>query len=270
MPLFKALRPWPLARRRPDRQSKLSWMQAAGSVRGRAWLTTKLVVLGLFAFWIALVIYPGPLFAYSVRRQNLELHARQPLPQQAGTIVDEALRRLKRSPFYRPDRKYDVFLCGGSAMFAFFTLQTRVTAVTHVGGNSFIRAANVAQDRVVDPSGQERQGERTLTYYIGHEATHAMTMAALGRLRFYSLAAFQIEGYADHVAFDREVDLPAGRLALRRQEPDMNVRQTGLYRRYELLVAYLLRRQGFTPGSLLSRRLDQAEVERSLLADAGL
>ena len=241
----------------------------------RARALVRNVVLALAAVWVALVIFPSPLFAYSLRRHNVELHSRQPLSPEASAILDEAVRRLTRSPLYRADRKHDVFLCNSAGLFTFLTLKRDVTGVTNAAGNSFIRAANVSRDRVIERSGQERSGERTLTYMIAHEASHSMTMAALGRLKFFRLASFQVEGYADHLAFARSnqhppLDLAAGREALRRQDPQMNVRQSGLYRRYELLVTYLLQRRGFTPRTLLDGPLDQQEIEGQLDADTDL
>ena len=84
------------------------------------------------------------------------------------------------------------------------------------------------------------------------------------------LSAFQQEGYADYVAFDRRVDLARGRAALARDAPEMSPRRSGLYARYELLVAYLLERRGMTVDALLARRIDGAQVEAELRADPAL
>jgi hypothetical protein len=102
-----------------------------------------------------------------------------------------------------------------------------------------------------------------------------MTADRVGRWRYARLAAFQVEGYADFVAFDRtvdshHVDLAAGRAALRRGAPEMSPKLSGLYRRYELLVAYLFERRGFDVAALLARPLDRAQVERELLSDNGI
>src|SRR5204863_388569 len=45
---------------------------------------------------------------------------------------------------------------------------------------------------------------------------------------------------------------------LARAAPEMDVRRSGLYRRYELMVAWLLERQGMTVEELLARRIDPA------------
>jgi hypothetical protein len=123
---------------------------------------------------------------------------------------------------------------------------------------------------VIGPSGDEKPGERTLANFIAHEVTHAMTGDRVGRWRYAHLAAFQLEGYADHVAFDHEVDLAAGRAALVRDEAEMSPSRSGLYKRYELMVAYLLERRGMTVDELLSRPMDRRQVEAELVDDPAL
>jgi hypothetical protein len=220
------------------------------------------------AAWLALIIHPQPLFASSARRANVVLHARAPLPPEAGPLLDEVVRRVSRSPLYDPARVHHVFLCDSPALFAFFALWNRKVggvAQVELVGNIFIRPSNVVRGRVIGPSGVEKPGERTLAYFIAHEVAHAMTADRVGRWRYRKLAAFQTEGYADYVAFDHRVDLGARRRALEDDAPEMSPRRSGLYARYELLVAYLLERQGMTVGALLAGRLEQKGVEADLL-----
>ena len=77
---------------------------------------------------------------------------------------------------------------------------------------------------------------------IAHEVTHAMTADRIGRWRYFHLAAFQQEGYADHVAFARPgpFDFARGRALLERDAPEMNPRRSGLYLRHEMTAVYLL------------------------------
>jgi hypothetical protein len=158
-------------------------------------------------------------------------------------------------------------------VYAFFTLWRRrsggVTQPQFVG-NVFIRPSNIVHDRVIGPSGHEKPGERTLAYFIAHEVTHAMTGDRVGRWRYAHLAAFQLEGYADRVAFDHHLDLPAGRAALLRDDAEMGPSRSGLYKRYELMVAYLLQRRGMTVDELLSRPMDRRQVEAQLVEDRAL
>ncbi len=227
-------------------------------------------ILGLPAAWLTLIVHPQPLFAYSAERANIVLHTRAPMPPQAGPLLDEVVRRVSRSPLYDARRVHHVFLCDTRLLFGFLTITGyRAGGVTHteLGGNVFIRPFSIERGTVIGPSGQEKSGERTLTYFIAHEVTHAMTADRTGRWRFRHLSAFQVEGYADYVAFGRPLDLARERQALIEDAPEMSTRRSGLYKRYELLVAYLLERRGLTVDELLARRLEQRQIEGELLTD---
>lgn len=224
----------------------------------------------LGAGYLALVIHPQSLFAYSLQRGNIVLHARVEFPPQVAPMLEDAAARVSRSPLYDGARTHEVFLCDTSALFNFFALwDFRSGGVTHTWytGNAFIRPTNLRQGRVIGRSGIETGGERTLAYFIAHEVTHAMTMDRIGRWRLARLARFQEEGYADYVAVARAVDLERGRADLLAGTADMDPRRSGRYDRYRLLVGYLLQRRGLSVDELLARPIDKSEVEGALLAD---
>jgi hypothetical protein len=236
--------------------------------RGRIARRLGLALAAAVAGWLALALHPQPLFASSARRGNVVLYARQPLPPEAGPLLDEVVRRVSRSPLYDPARVHHVFLCDSRALFALFTLWNRKVggvAQVYFDGNIFIRPSSIERGRVIGPSGDDKPGERTLAYFIAHEVAHAMTADRIGRWRYRRLAAFQTEGYADYVGFDHQVDLAARRRALEADAPEMSPRRSGLYARYEMLVAYLLEKRGMTVNGLLAARLDQKRVEADLL-----
>jgi hypothetical protein len=229
--------------------------------------------LGCAAAWLALILHPQPLFAYSAQRANIVLHTRAPMPAQVGPLLDEVVRRISRSPLYDPGRTHHVFLCDTRTLFGFLTVDGyRAGGVAHaeLGGNVFIRPFSIERGTVTGPSGQETTGERTLTYFIAHELTHAMTAERTGRWRYRQLSAFQVEGYADYVGFGRPLDLARERQALLADAPEMSPRRSGLYKRYELLVAYLLERRGLSVDDLLAARVEQRPIEDELLGDSRL
>lgn len=240
--------------------------------RARRWLRRAgLLLAAALGAWLTLVIHPQPLFAYSAQRANVVLHTRAPLPPEATPLLDEVVRRVSRSPLYDPARVHDVFLCDTPSLFAFFTLwNRRVGGQTQPQfvGNVFVRPSSIARNRVIGPSGDDKPGERTLAYFIAHELTHAMTGDRVGRWRYAHLAAFQVEGYADYVAFDHRLDLARGRAALEREDAEMSPSRSGLYKRYELMVAYLLERRGMTVDQLLARPMDRRQVETEILGAA--
>ena len=229
-----------------------------------------LTLLGSAVVWLALILHPQPLFAYSAQRANVILYTRAPMPPQTGPLLDEVVRRISRSPLYDARRVHHVFLCDTRALFGFLTVNSyRAGGVAHaeLGGNVFIRPFSIERGTVTGPSGQEKTGERTLAYFITHEVTHAMTANRTGRWRYRQLSAFQVEGYADYVGFGRPLDLAREREALREDAPEMSPRRSGLYKRYELLVAYLLERRGLSVDELLAGRLEQRQIEDELLSD---
>jgi hypothetical protein len=237
-----------------------------GRVVRRVALGLAVVVGG----YLALVVHPQPLFAYTLQRGNIVLHAREPLPAEAAPMLDDALARVSQSPLYDAGRAHHVFLCGTSRFYAFLTLwgyKSGGVTQTWAWGNVFIRPADVRRGRVIGRSGLEKGGERTLAYYVAHEVTHAMTADRVGRWRLSRLAAFQREGYPDYVALARPVDLARGRADLLANTPDMDPRRSGHYDRYRLLVGYLLQQRHLSVDDLLARPLDRAETERELIAD---
>ena len=232
-----------------------------------------LTVLGSAAVWLALILHPQPLFAYSAQRANVVLYTRAPMPPQAGPLLDEVVRRISRSPLYDAHRVHRVFLCDTRALFGLFTVNHyRAGGVAHaeLGGNVFIRPFSIERGTVIGPSGQEKTGGRTLAYFIAHEVTHAMTADRTGRWRYRHLSAFQLEGYADYVGFGRPLDLGRERQALIDDAPEMSTQRSGLYKRYELLVAYLLERRGLSVDEVLAHRIEQREIESQLLSDTRL
>ncbi len=222
------------------------------------------------AGWLALVVHPQPLFAYTARQGNIVLHARRPFPPATQPLLQDVLRRVSASPLYDGGRVHDVFLCDTPALYGFLALwayKSGGVTQTLLNGHAFIRPYDIERGTVFGRSGEVKTGGRTLAYFIAHEVTHAMTADRIGRWRYHRLSHFQAEGYADHVAFARPLDLHAGREALVRGAPEMNPGQSGLYRRYELLVAYLLQRRGFSVAQLLAGPLDRAVIEEQVRAE---
>jgi hypothetical protein len=232
-----------------------------------------LAVVAVAAGWGALAVHPQPLFAHTRQVANVVLHARDPMPPETEALLHDVVRRVSRSPLYEQGRMYHVFLCDTPELFALFALWDRgVGAISqvHLAGNVFIRPASIARNRVIRRSGADTPGERTLVYFIAHEIAHTMTADRVGRWRYFKLAAFQQEGYADYVAFARPTDLARGRDALAAGGREMSPKQSGLYLRHELLVAYLLDRQGMSVEELLARPIEAKAIERELLARTDL
>jgi hypothetical protein len=219
------------------------------------------------AGYVALLLHPQPLFAYSARDSTIVLHARGPLPREVTGVLADARRRVEASPFYDPQATYDAFLCDDVRTFTAFTLWNRgAGAVSQwdLTGNIFLRPSHVDRNRLVGRSGKETPGERTLSYFIAHEVTHTMLARRIGRLRYARLQRWQVEGYADYVGKAGEFDFDKTLAAFRAGTRELDPKRSGLYLRYHLMVAYLLDREGMTPEALLAGPIERADIERRL------
>lgn len=228
------------------------------------------LVLGVaIAGYVAVLLYPRPLFAFSARETTIFLHAQEPLPEAAATVLREARARVELSPFYDPQDTYDVYLCGGERAFTAFALWDRgagAVAQWLLTGNVFLRPSHVERNRLVGPSGNETPGERTLAYFIAHEIAHVMVARRIGRRRYARLELWQVEGYADYVAKAGAFSFAETRAGLRAGTRELDPQRSGLYLRYHLLVAYLLDHEGMSPAELLAGPLAQEPVERAVRA----
>jgi hypothetical protein len=219
---------------------------------------------------LLLYVYPRPLFAHEVQRGNLTLHARAPLPPQGEALLARVLERLQRSPLYDASRIEHAYLCDSPLLYRLLTFGSRGGGVTNPWGTVFIRSGNVATDEVLDLEGRPKGGERTLTYYLAHEFTHALSFAHYGFWHTRELSAFQREGYADYVGFGRPLALRELRVAMLQNAAELDPKRSGLYLRYELLVAYLLEQRRFSVDGLFANALPQADVEHEFLSDDSL
>jgi hypothetical protein len=85
-----------------------------------------LAVAGVVAAWLALVIHPQPLFAFSAQRANVVLHARAPFPPQTAPLLDDVVSASSRARrFTTRGARIHVFLCDSPALFALFNPGTR-------------------------------------------------------------------------------------------------------------------------------------------------
>jgi hypothetical protein len=128
----------------------------------------------------------------------------------------------------------------------------------------FLRDASVESDRLISPRGVPVPGDRTLDYFIAHEITHQLTGQALGPIRYLRLPQWVREGYADYAGKGSGFNYDAARRAFLAQAPEMDWKRSGLYWRYNLLVAYLLERRHWSVEQLLRDPPEQTRVESAL------
>jgi hypothetical protein len=229
--------------------------------RFRCVWTVSGVAGGVFLVWLAAIAAPSSLFYYRVQRSNVVFHSRIRLPGETMVFLDEAIRRISYSPLYSENDKYDVFLCDSPALFEALTFGARGGGITNFWSNVFIRPGDIRQGRVFDRHGNDRAKDRDLVYYTAHELTHAMALRKFGFLASHRLPAFQREGYADYVGRGASHDLAAEKSLMAANGPEVDPKQSGLYMRYEILVAYLIECRGISVQEVLTKPYSQKLVE---------
>jgi hypothetical protein len=117
--------------------------------------------------------------------------------------------------------------------------------------NVFLRDAAIEHNRLISPGGRPVPGARTLDYFVAHELTHELTGRLVGPLGFYKLPQWIREGYADYVGKGTDFQYAEARQAFLAGVPEMDFQRSGLYWRFNLLVAYLLDHEHWTVDRLL-------------------
>lgn len=231
----------------------------------RGILRTMMALAAVLAAYATLLAFPEPLFTYHVERGNARLYSDRPLPSAAAGYLDAALVRLARSPWDNPALSHRIFLCQNRWHWLLFTLlKHKVGAINcvYLNRNIFLRNVNWATGRIIAESGREVEGERDLPYYLAHEMAHGLTVARIGRWRYYRSESWKREGYADYVGM-AAFDFGAYLEKFRRGDPKMDP-ASGYYWRYLLLVGFVLDREKAGPDFLFADTRTQAEMEAAL------
>ncbi|MFT3710868.1 MAG: hypothetical protein QM817_24855 [Archangium sp.] len=219
---------------------------------------SRWALLGLvigFTSYGAVHLHPQPLFANELTVGTIVLHSREPLPANAVALLEGVEARLKTSPLYRADVQHHVFLCDTPALYAFFNPHhpdTGGETYFWLGNHVFLRPVDVEADRLISPLGNPLPPPRTLTYFLAHELTHAMTFDAVGLWTYLSLQRWQLDGYADFVALP-DFDAADAERRLLEGDEQLVPEKSGLYQLYNLQVHRALDR-GVSVEQLLTPR----------------
>jgi hypothetical protein len=236
----------------------------------RAALFTFFGILGLFILYLVLLCHPGLFFRHELTQDGITLYSDEPIPASAARVLEDSEDRLARSPLFRdrPSPNIRIYLCNCRWRFILFAnirYQVGGLAYPPLTRNIFVRGAHIDANRLIGPSGDEVPGERTLSYYFAHEAVHTLIFDELGVVAHWRLPSWKNEGYADYIAKGRSFDYRRAVDQFRRGDRELDPKRSGLYLRYNLLVAYLLDHKGISVRELLNQEFDPARLEEEIL-----
>jgi hypothetical protein len=228
-------------------------------------LALGLAALCLPAAGAGLLVFPQPLFPYSVTFQDLELHADRPFAKADGErLLADIRERIGRSALDRRQGVHRIFIAQTS-------WRERLTFLWSYGAgglnyypltrNVFLRRSDIARGLLISPLGTPVPPPRTLAYFGAHEIAHSLTGERVGPLGYARMPIWIREGLADAIALPGRGDYEALVRAYRAGERDLDPARSGLYTRYRLLVTFFLEREGWSIDRLLASPMSLEEAE---------
>jgi hypothetical protein len=222
-------------------------------------------VFTLSVLYLGLLAYPQPLFAYELTHAGITVHATTPIPDAMRATLERTRTRLDRSSLYDPSKPSHVFICEPRWLFALFARQNYSVggvADAFVGQHVFLRESDMTADRLISPAGRPVSADRPLAYFIAHELMHVAHVRTVGRWQYGRLPQWVDDGLADYVA--RDIDFAAALRGFKEGARELDPRRSGLYIRYQLMVAYLIDKRGADVRALLQNPPHREEVERAV------
>ena len=229
-------------------------------------------ITALFGFACGgVLIYPNPLFAHTISHGAFTVRSDRPIDASIAIALDEAEKRIRKSELYDPDAQFRIFICNEPWRLWLLTRSAEVGgfADTIATRNIYLREASILENRIVPPRGTLADAEvRTLPYFIAHEATHILQSRSYGRLLHMRYPRWLVEGYADFIAKDGAFDFEENLQLLRAGDRLLSYEDSGLYRRYHLMTAFLIEERGKSVNELFTAPPDENDVLDFLLRPA--
>jgi hypothetical protein len=207
--------------------------------------------------YLLLLMFPQPLFAYTVTYEHYTVHSREPIDPEIQSVLDSAETRLKRSPIYDADIDRSIYLTNGFKMYALLSHKAYKSFANSVPfiNNVFLNKTDVPGDRVY--MNREKNNSRSLSGVIAHETTHLFIRNRYGTVTASLMPAWKNEGYCEYIAGDSTISLAEGMRLWRENPAD----DTGYrYTKYHAMVKYLLEVEGLTVDELFTRNLDEKDI----------
>src|SRR3546814_4022791 len=182
--------------------------------------------------------------SHRLEYRNYRIWSDRPIDPAITHVLDDATRRLRTSHLYDPQAPSWLFFCNEPWRMRLYTGPVGGVADTLLTQNIYLCEADIGANRIVPPRGTLADADqRSLSYFVAHEATHIVQSRALGRLLKWH-PEWLVEGYADYVAKAGDFDFEENRSLLKQDDACLDYARSGLYRRYHLMVAWLLDEQG--------------------------
>jgi len=236
--------------------------------RALLWATGAVAAFSLL--FGALIVWPDPLFAFSLGGGMIIVFSDRPIPSAGGErLLRDCQRLLDRSPLKANGRQYRVYVTNDDWRHRLFFLPDPKAWGLAYGfrGTVFLSGADFETGRAVH-WGYVGTPPRTLASLCAHELTHIIAWEHVGLAR-YRVPKWVWEGFADYVGIENRESFEELRDALADRPVDIPVRMKyGFYPRYRLLVRFFIERENWSVDQLLQTSLTEDEAIELMRADA--
>jgi hypothetical protein len=204
----------------------------------------------LVGIWVVLLIFPQPLFAYSVKVGRFSVYSDRPIPTNIEGVIALADSRLSASPYNSSEDTFSLIIASSTwrrmlmnpiGAKAFGTSNT-------LTGHTVLNRSDVSADLCFNSMPNNNQ--RSLHSVIAHECTHQLLRRRLGIVQALTLPTWKNEGYCEYVAGEPSFDVSNGikLLANGQSHPSPSFQ----YLKYYLAVRQALDVNGLSIDELVS------------------
>ncbi len=220
------------------------------------------------------ILFPNPFFQWSVSYANLTLSSDKYFDSKSGrNILVQVESKLQRSQLYDPEQLHSIYISNSKLrQRLFFSYVYGVGGVNYypLTTNVFLSGANVEENRLISPSGNVVDGNRTLDYFAAHEIAHTLVKQRTGIVKHEQLPEYVREGIPDFIGMGESFSYSKALMDFLNEVPEMDRARSGLYYRYHFLITYLMNEKGWSELKLIQSPHTQREVEQQIRNSIGL
>ena len=207
---------------------------------------TSITILTLGILYLGILISPSFLFANKVEYNHCTVFSDDKIDGNIKFIIDDATKRIAKSQIYDSTFHFNLYICNMPWRFMLLNQGNSMamgTADQHLTRHIYFRKCDIPNNQSIPRQKPKFSlSDRPLSYYFAHEMTHILESLYTGRFRF-GTPVWLREGYADYIAKDGNFDFNENLKLLHSNAPELDPKQ-GLYRYYNLFVAYLIDKKG--------------------------
>lgn len=237
------------------------------------------VLLAMVALYVAVLVYPTPLFVHHQRTGGFRVYSDRAPSVDVDEFVAEVAERLAAIEHEPGSKTYKVYLCHSLRRYSFFARLARRTPSSQaiglsVPGNIFVSMPRLAQ-LAANQGGlfAHSRFEGSLAFAIAHEIAHFGVIDSLGPDASRSLPAWKSEGWTDYQASlagirrDPDYDL-VQRIDLLNDPSHWQNPRLRAHRFYawQLLVEYLAEERSYRLEDLSRPSVTEAETRAQMRA----